>query len=198
MTKTLLSVAVFIILLSHSALVPALNAAPADSTPAVELDVDSRAAVDETDFDQAMADAAASAIRRYSFFDVFGWVTATAEDGVVTLDGTVREPFQRSGYEAVVARVSGVARVVNKVEVLPLSAFDDQIRRAAVGAIYDAGTLRTLMRGPNPPIHVIVANGTVRLEGVVRNEMDRILAEIGVRNGTMAFEIINNLQVESS
>ena len=88
--------------------------------------------------------------------------------------------------------------MVNNLEVLPQSNFDDQLRSAAVRAIYGNESLQTLMRQPNPPIHVIVANGTIRLEGVVRNNMDRILAETGVRNQTLAFEVINNLQVETS
>ena len=198
MTRSLLSVTVFVLLLGSSALVPALDAAPVDATTATGPDLDAGATVAVADADQALADAVASAMRRYSFFDVFGWVTATADNGVVTLDGVVREPFQRRGYEILVARLSGVERVVNNLEALPLSAFDDQIRRAAIRSIYNQGTLSALMRQPRPAIHVVVANGRIRLEGVVRTELDRMLAETGVRKGTIAFEVVNNLQVEAS
>jgi hypothetical protein len=64
--------------------------------------------------------------------------------------------------------------------------------------IYSEGTLRALMRQPRPAIYIIVTNGTVRLEGVVRNEIERVLAESGIRKGTIAFKIINNLQAEFS
>jgi osmotically-inducible protein OsmY len=49
-----------------------------------------------------------------------------------------------------------------------------------------------------PPIHIIVKNGNVRLEGVVANEMDRTLA--GMRAGGVSgtFEVINSLKVEKS
>ncbi len=198
MTKSLLSVAVFVMLFSLSALVPALDAAPADSAPAVVSDIDVGQAADVTEFDRTLAETVASSIRRYSHFDIYGWVTATVEDGVVTLNGVVREPFQRGGYEATVARVSDVARVINNLEVLPQSTWDDQIRLAAVNAIYSEETLPILSRLVRPPIHVIVTNRRVRLEGVVRNEMDRILAENSVLAATAAFEVINNLQIEAS
>ncbi len=198
MRKSLLVVTMFVFLFSSGAWVHALDAATADSTSALQPGVDAVVGSAETNSDQALAEAVASAVRQYAFYDAFGWFTATAENGVVTLDGVVREPFQKGGYQASVARVSGVESVVNNLEVLPLSAFDDQIRQAAIRAIYREGTLRALMRQPRPAIHVVVTNGTVRLEGVVRNELDRVLAETGVRKGTMAFKIINNLQVESS
>ncbi len=198
MTKTLLPVAVFVILFSGSALVPTLDAAQQDSTPAVVSDMDVGEAVDVTEFDRALTEDVASAIRRYSQSDIYGWVTASVEDGVVTLDGVVREPFQRGGYGATVARVPDVARVINNLEVLPQSTWDDQIRLAAVNAIYSERTLPILARLARPPIHVIVTNGRVRLEGVVRNEMDRILAENSVLAATAAFGVINNLQIEAS
>ena len=198
MTRSLLSVMLFVVLLSPNSGVRALDAAPMDSTAAVRPDVDAGTAIAVADSDQALADDAASAMRRYAFYDVFGWVTATAENGVVTLDGVVREPFQKRGYETLVARLSGAETVVNNIEALPLSAFDDQIRRAAIRAIDRETTLAPLMRQPRPAIHIVVANGRVRLEGVVRTELDRMLAETGIRKSTTAFEIINNLQVESS
>lgn len=88
--------------------------------------------------------------------------------------------------------------MVNNLEALPLSAFDDQLRGAALRVIYREATLAPLMRQPRPAIHVIVNNGRIRLEGVVRTELDRMLAQTGVRKGTIAFEVINNLQVEAS
>ncbi len=198
MTRSLLSVMLFVVLLGPNAGVRALDAAPMDSTSAARPDVDAGTAIAAADSDQALADAAAGAMRRYAFYDVFGWVTATAENGVVTLDGVVREPFQKRGHETLVARLSGAETVVNNIEALPLSAFDDQIRRAAIRAIDRETTLAPLMRQPRPAIHIVVANGRVRLEGVVRTELDRMLAESGIRKSTTAFEIINNLQVKSS
>ena len=198
MTRIRLSATVFFMLLISSALVHAIEAAPVDATAATQSDVDAGAAVAVSEEDQALLMAVRSAMNRYAFFDVFGWITVSADNGVVTLDGVVREPFQSRGYETRVGRVDGVTSVVNNLEALPLSAYDDQIRRAAIRSLASQGTLSPLIRQPRPAIHVIVANGRVRLEGVVRTELDRMLAETGIRRATLAFGIVNNLQVEQS
>ena len=81
---------------------------------------------------------------------------------------------------------------------LPLSPFDDQIRRATARAIYGYGPLQRYSLGANPPIHIIVKNGHVTLEGVVNNEADKNLA--GVRANTVPgiFSVTNNLGVAPS
>jgi hypothetical protein len=48
----------------------------------------------------------------------------------------------------------------------------------------------------NPPIHVIVERGRVTLEGVVLNNMDRIVANALARN-FLAFEVKNALKTEA-
>ena len=60
-------------------------------------------------------------------------------DGTVTLFGQVspvRGPSLKSDAENVVKRIEGVEKVVNNIEVLPLSPNDDRIRRDAYRAIY--------------------------------------------------------------
>ena len=46
-------------------------------------------------------------------------VTAKVDDGVVTLNGVVERPYQRSCAEALVRRVPGVTDVENKIAVRP-------------------------------------------------------------------------------
>ena len=46
-------------------------------------------------------------------------VTAKVDDGVVTLNGVVERPYQRSCAEALVRRVPGVTGVENKIAVRP-------------------------------------------------------------------------------
>ena len=157
-----------------------------------------RSVVETASVDQATADQVMEAIRRYSFFDIFDWVTVDVEDGVVTLRGDVREPLHGNDYAKIVARVPGVESVVNELSVLPFSNFDDVIRQDAAQAIYGNNVLQPLMRQPRPGIHVIVRNGKVRLEGVVRTTLDRELAGMVVRGNTPAFEVLNNLRVETT
>jgi len=51
--------------------------------------------------------------------------------------------------------------------------------------------------GANPSIHVIVNNGRVTLKGVVANKLERQIAENVLRTNLLAFEVKNDLEVES-
>ena len=70
------------------------------------------------------------------FYGVFDNLAFKYEDGTVTLFGQVSRPTLRRDAKRVVERVTGVEEVVNKIEVLPLSNFDDRIRLATYRAIY--------------------------------------------------------------
>jgi len=48
-----------------------------------------------------------------------------------------------------------------------------------------------------PPIHVIVKNGNVTLEGVVARQMDRQIAEMQAKSVPGVFSVTNNLRVET-
>jgi len=146
--------------------------------------------------DQQLANKVASALRRYPYYDIFDWISGNTKDGVVTLQGAVHQPFHKSDYERLAAAVHGVKKVVNNLQVLPASFFDGQLRVAAARAIYRDPTFQTLAIQPNPPIHIIVDGGRIRLEGVVMNQMERQLAEMNVRSRTMAFDVVNDLKVE--
>ena len=88
-------------------------------------------------------------------------------DGTVTLLGQVARPTLKSDAGNVVKRIEGVTNVVNNIEVLPLSPNDDRIRRAVYRAIYSNSVLSPYQLRAVPPIHIIVKNGQVTLEGAV-------------------------------
>jgi len=146
--------------------------------------------------DNQLAQEVAHAIRMYPRYDIFDWVEGTVHNGAVILTGEVREPYRKDDYERIVARVPGVSKVDNKLQVLPLSTFDDQIRRAAVRAIYRDPMFTAYAIQANPPIHIIVENGKVTLKGVVATPMEKQIAETKVRTNVMAFDVTNELQVE--
>ena len=98
----------------------------------------------------------------YSVFDNF---TYQVDGSTVVLEGQVTRPTLKSGAERVVGRVEGVHDVVNKIEVLPLSSSDDQIRWAVFRAIYQDSALSRYALQAVPPIHIVVRNGQVTLEG---------------------------------
>jgi osmotically-inducible protein OsmY len=96
-----------------------------------------------------------------------------------------------------VAKVKGVDRVINRIEVLPLSRFDDGIRIRTLRAVSRTGGLHRYFRGANPSIHIVVDRGHITLEGVVDSEADRNLAYIAARGVAGAFSVKNNLRVIS-
>ena len=146
--------------------------------------------------DSQLAEEVAHAIRMYPRYDVFDWVEGTVHNGVVTLTGSVREPYRKDDYGKIVARIAGVKEVNNELRVLPLSTFDDQIRWAAATAIYRDPMFTAYAIQANPPIHILVENGKVTLKGVVANPMDKQVAEARVRTNVLAFDVKNDLQVE--
>jgi hyperosmotically inducible protein len=94
-----------------------------------------------------------------------------------------------------VERITGVTRVVNNIEILPLSSFDNQIRRAEYRTIFSTAGLGRYTMGAIPPVHIIVENGHVTLEGKVMNEMDRNIAGIAANSVSGVFSVTNNLQI---
>jgi len=130
----------------------------------------------------------------YGVFDNFAY--KVSNDGAVTLLGQVSRPSLKSDAEAVVKKIEGVERVVNKIEVLPLSPHDDDIRIATYRAIYGHSSLHRYQMRAVPPIHIIVRNGHVTLEGVVATEADKNIAGIQANGVSQVFSVTNNLRVE--
>ena len=135
-------------------------------------------------------------VTRYVNFTIFDSVSASANDGVVTLSGKVTMPFKASDIEKRVARVNGVTAVQNNIEVLPVSLFDDSLRLRIARALYSNSSLARYGLGTNPSIHVIVERGRVTLDGVVSNEMDRMIAS-SVARSFLAFEVKNELKTDA-
>lgn len=120
-------------------------------------------------------------------------------DGTVTLLGQVspvRGPTLKSDAENAVKHIEGVTKVVNDIEVLPLSPMDDGIRRAEYRAIYGNPVLNQYQLRAVPPIHIIVKNGHVTLEGVVARAMDKQIAGVQANSVPGVFSVTNNLIVE--
>jgi hyperosmotically inducible protein len=133
------------------------------------------------------------------FYGVFDNLSYKVDpDGTVTLLGQVSRPTLKSDAENAVKRIEGVERVVNNIEVLPTSMNDDQIRRAAYRAIYGNDVLSQYQMRAVPPIHIIVKNGHITLEGVVSREMDKQIAGVQANTVHGAFSVTNNLVVEDS
>jgi hyperosmotically inducible protein len=131
------------------------------------------------------------------FYGVFDNLAYKVDpDGTVTLLGQVARPTLKSDAENVVKRIEGVEKVVNNLEVLPTSGNDDQIRRATYRAIYGNSVLSQYQLRAVPPIHIIVKNGHVTLEGAVARQMDKQVAGMQANGVHGAFSVTNNLVVD--
>lgn len=133
------------------------------------------------------------------YYSVFDNLSYRVDGDTVTLMGQVTRPTLKSSAERVVKNIEGVGRVVNNIEVLPLSPNDDRIRRAVYVALFNQNS--PLFRygwGAVPPIHVIVRNGNVTLAGVVDNETDKNLAEVRAKSVPGVFSVKNELVVQKS
>jgi len=130
----------------------------------------------------------------YGVFDNLAY--KVSPDGTVTLLGQVSRPTLKSDAENVVKRIEGVERVDNQIKVLPVSPNDDRIRRAVYRAIYGNEVLSQYALRAVPPIHIIVENGNLTLEGVVARQMDKQIAEIQAKSVPGVFSVTNNLKVE--
>ncbi len=132
------------------------------------------------------------------WYSVFDNLAFQVDRDKVTLIGQVVLPVLKSDAENAVKSVEGVATVVNRIEVLPLSPMDDQLRRAEFRTIYGAPGLQRYGLGAVPSIHIIVKNGHVTLEGFVDSEMDRNIANIRANQVPNVFSVKNNLIVARS
>jgi hyperosmotically inducible protein len=130
------------------------------------------------------------------YVNAFDYMTFTVDaNGTVTLNGEVTNPVVKSDAANVVKRVEGVEHVDNKIQVLPVSFFDNGLRARLYRTIYGYGPLRRYAMGVNKPIRIIVENGHVTLLGVVDNEMDKNLAGIRANGVPGAFSVDNQLKV---
>jgi hyperosmotically inducible protein len=133
------------------------------------------------------------------YYSLFDWLQFEVRpDGAVTLTGEVTRPTLKSDAENVVKKIEGVEKVVNQIEVLPLSPNDDRIRRAVYRAIFNFNSpLFRYATVAVPSIHIIVKNGNVTLKGVVASPADSNLANIKANGVSGVFSVKNELSVEN-
>jgi hyperosmotically inducible protein len=131
------------------------------------------------------------------YFNVFDDLSFRVEnDGTVTLFGAVTQPYLKSDAERSVKRIPGVTRVDDKIEVLPLSPMDDQIRLRTYRALVRTSPLDHYFWGTQPSIRIVVKNGHVMLDGVVDRNTDSQLAYIAANSVPGVFSVTNNLRTE--
>ena len=132
-------------------------------------------------------------VLNYTHFTIFDSVNMQINEGTVTLTGWVTMPYKKHDLERRVSRVDGVDRVINNIKELPVSQFDDELRFRIARAIYSSPHFRGYGSMVNPPIHIIVERGRVTLEGVVNNDVDRMIAR-SIASSFLSFDLKNDLK----
>ena len=135
-------------------------------------------------------------IERYPQFTIFDYVSGTVENGVVTLTGKVTMPFKKNDIARRAGKIEGVREVLNRIDVLPVSIYDDQLRGRIARAIYGNSAFWQYRAMANPPSHIIVDGGHVTLTGVVNSNVDRMLAR-SLAIGFGEFSVTNDLRTDA-
>lgn len=130
------------------------------------------------------------------YYGVFDHIAYQVNGNTVTLFGNVNNGINKSGAENAVKRIEGVERVVNNINILPPSSFDNTIRFQLVRSLANSGGLYRYLQEPNPSVRLIVKNGRVALEGYVANRSDANLMNILANGIPGVFNVQNNLIVE--
>jgi hyperosmotically inducible protein len=138
----------------------------------------------------------ADQVNRYTQLTVFDSISASVDDGRVVLTGWVTMPYKRDDLERRVRKVQSVTSVDNKIGVLPVSQFDDELRFRIARAIYGNSSFWQYASMANPPIRVIVNHGKVTLEGVVQSNVERMLAR-SLASGFGDFGVKNELKTDA-
>jgi hypothetical protein len=161
------------------------------------------------------------------YYGVFDFLAFSYDQGTVTLMGFAYRPTLKTDAERAVKRVPGVDTVIDKIDELPVSPMDDEIRWQAYYKIYGDPFLSryhpgggmlwghrhpfdpgfhamgpAAFPGYEPagdyPIHIIVKNGRIALYGVVDNEADKNVAGLRAHEVPGAFGVDNFLVVENA
>ena len=137
-------------------------------------------------------------LRMLPYYGVFDWLEFEVRpNNTIVLRGQVVRPTTKSEAEARVKDIEGVSKVINEIQVLPLSPEDDRLRLALYRTLYgwDSPLFRYATQSV-PSIHIIIDHGRATLKGIVDSKGDAQLAYIRARGVAGLFDVKNELQVE--
>ena len=130
------------------------------------------------------------------FYTVFDNLSFSTAGDTVTLLGQVTRQMLKDETETAVSKIAGVRHVINQIEVLPLSASDEKLRLAEYLAVYGETASWADTTAKSPPIHIIVKDGTVTLEGSVATESDKTQAFTLASGVPGITSLTNHLRIE--
>ena len=133
-----------------------------------------------------------SKIHSNIFYGVFDWLTVQSDNGMVTLGGWVHLPWLKHQFQSEVEKIPGVMSLVNKIQV---TFGPGELGYRAARLIYNDPMFWGQQYSPDPPIHIIVNNGSIYLMGDVSTSVDKSWAENILTFQTDAVSVENDLKV---
>jgi len=175
---------------------------------------------------KSSVDAIRHELMQLPYYGVFDFLAFRYDKGTVTLMGYAYHATLKHDAERAAKRASGVDQMISKIEELPASQIDDELRWKTYYAIYrdpflsryapgggvlwghrhpfsDGFHAMSFRRFPGMeplgdyPLHIIVKRGTITLLGVVDSEADKTVAGLRAREVTGSFGVENELVVEN-
>lgn len=129
-------------------------------------------------------------------YGVFDWIEfEKLPSGKVVLKGWTVFTETKVEAEHAAKKTLGVKEVENKIEVLPNSRVDNQIRKEAWKKLEKNPELENYGEGANPSVHIIVNRRKVKIFGSVRNESDAKLFGIVLEGIPRVLSVQDDLKV---
>ena len=135
-------------------------------------------------------------INQLPYYGLFDHIAFKVEGGTVTLYGKTNSLGTKKSAERVVKRIPGVIEVVNNIEELPPSSWDNQIRRSVVREFVNSAGVYPYIAGLRPQVRIIVEHGRVTLEGYVPSKGTANLMYLLANRVPGTFAVTNNLIVD--
>ncbi|MGA3010584.1 MAG: BON domain-containing protein [Terracidiphilus sp.] len=132
---------------------------------------------------------------RVFYGNAFNAISVSVQNGAVTLGGHALSFNSRDSALALVDYYPGVKDVYDRIEVDPVSLFDNRIRMQVFRAVYGFPSLSRYAIDPAKPIRISVQNGHVELYGMVDSQGDKETAFIRANAVPGVFDVKNYLQV---
>lgn len=133
-------------------------------------------------------------LRKLSRYTVFDHIVVSVSGSTVTLSGKVYSLGTKDQAARFIKDIDGVREVINNIDELPPSSFDDRIRREAIRTFANRGPGQYFSE-INPDVRIIVDRGRLTLEGFVSRKSDSDLLNILANSISGVFQVTNNLVI---
>ena len=128
------------------------------------------------------------------YYNVFDHITFQLNGDTVVLNGKVNSLGTKRDAASAIKNLPGVGKVINNIEELPPSPYDNRIRREALLTFASHGPGQYFSE-INPDVRIIVENGRITLEGYVWQSGDSNLLNVLANGISGVFSVQNNLVV---